>query len=253
MKEKINYNLLIQKYLANELNAIERSEFERLLKQDKQLLTELKLQLAVDKAISDPRLENLKFYLEALYKKNLGGQRNNNSLGYNPYIKLVATVLIIISLGSIFFYNDINPKNTLQYFDEYYEPYDLTFVSRSHSKDSVMSLDAIKLIQSYHNKNYIKAGEILAAYDMDACPDQQLIMMTGIIHLELNNFKLAITEFNMVINDSNALTKQDAIWYLGLTYLKAEELKKAKKILKKIIKEKSFYSGRASELLAKLK
>lgn len=253
MKEKVNKNLLVQKYLANELDAIERSEFEHLLKQDRLLAAELKLQLSVDQAISDPRLEDFKTYLENLHNKHLGEKFKNRSLGYNQYLAFVASILVIITLASLFLYDNYKQESVSQYFDEFYKPYAITIVKRNQNLHSIMTKDVFKLIQFYNSKDFKQAAQILSRNEIDSFTNKELIMMTGIIHLELNNFELANDQFKRVLEADNELFKLDAYWYLALTYLKANEINKAKIWLIEIVKENSFYSKRATKLLKKLK
>lgn len=253
MGKKINRNLLVQKYLGNEFNAIELSEFEHLIKKDRQLATELKLQLSVDQAISDPRLENFKTYLENLHNKHLGGKFKSRSLGYNRYIALVASLIVIVTLGSVLVYDKYNQSPGSQYFEEFYKPFDITIVKRNQDSFSIMHEDVIKFVQLYNSRDFEYASQFLPTLDTDSYSNQQFIMMTGIVHLELSNFKLANDAFNKVLSGNDEFLKNEAFWYLGLAYLKANEINHAKICMNKIVKENSFYSKKASELLKKLK
>jgi len=254
MKTKINYSILIQKYLGDELDAPEVSKFEHLFKNDDLLAAELKLQISVDQAVSDPSLENFKIYLEKLHNKHLGDKLGNRPLGFNSYLALVAAMLMLLTFGSVFIYDNFKAKSSAQYFEEYYKPYDITIVSRNQNSDLALRKDVFKLIHYYNIGDFETAGQILTTYKMDTCSDnRQLIMMSGVIHLELNHFDLAKEEFNKILTVNDALFKQDASWYLGLTYLKAKEINQSKIVLNKIVEENSFYSEKASKLLLKLK
>jgi hypothetical protein len=64
--------------------------------------------------------------------------------------------------------------------------------------------------------------------------------------------ELARKLLNAVYIDEKAILKEEAGWYLSLLYIKADEVKKAKDILIKIVDEKSFNSPHAVILLKEL-
>lgn len=252
MIDKNKYSIQVQKYLGNELTQEEKSSFEILLQEDKLLAKELKMQLAVDNAISEPGLEQFKIFLEKLHFKHLGGARGSTYLGFNSYISLVACCILVFTVASILIYDSVQKKSLNDFFEEYYKPYEISIVKRYHTSDLSRNRKIGKLIHYYNIGDFELASQVISNNIMDLSINHQLILISGLIHLELNNYDLAKNEFNKILNSNDNLLREDALWYLSLTYFKGNEKDLAIKSLKLIVDGNSFYSKIASKLLSEV-
>ena len=252
MIDKNKYNILVQRYLGKELNPEEKSSFESLIQEDMQLADELRLQLAVDNAISNPGLEQLKMFLDKLHFKHLGGGMETKYFGFSIYVSLVACCILLFTIGSVLLYDSFQKKSLIDFYEEYYEPYEISIVNRNHS-DLSRNKTMAKLIHYYNIGDFEQAAQVISNNIMDLEINHQLGLISGLIHLELNDFDLAKKEFIEILKSDDHLLGEDALWYLSLTYFKANEKDLAIKSLKLIVDEDSFYSKTASEILSELK
>ena len=83
--------------------------------------------------------------------------------------------------------------------------------------------------------------------------DQWIIRLYwGICHLELNETKEALTYLNQVEPQSDY--GDQALWYRGLTHLKAQQIDAAKSVFRQIAKqENSIYQKSANQILNQIK
>lgn len=252
MIDKNKYNILVQKYLGNELNQEEKSNFDILIQKDKLLAKELKMQLAVDNAILKPGLEHFKLFLEKLHFKHLGGDRGSKYLGFTTYVSLVACCILVFTVASILLYDSFQKKSLNDFFEEYYKPYEISIVKRYQTSDLNRNKKIGKLIHYYNIGDFELASQVISNNIMDLSINHQLVLISGLIHLELNNYDLAKIEFNKILKSNDHLLSEDALWYLSLTYFKGNEKDLAIKSLKLIVDENSFYSKIASKLLSEV-
>ena len=70
-----------------------------------------------------------------------------------------------------------------------------------------------------------------------------------------NNYKLAIEEFNKVLNYDNSNKKSNALYKMGLCYIKINNNIKAIEVFEKIINDypKSEYYNKANEFILNIK
>lgn len=239
---------LIEKYLFDQMNEDEKKEFEILTKSDSSLEEEFEIQKSVFESANDEDLKKIYPALKLAEEKYLSGQTKKPPFRLIPIYRLaIVACIAFILIFSWNFFSDSNNKS-LELFTSYYEPYPMILSFRGKS-------DLIpQAVNSYNSQNYesvIKSMNQLILIDsLGVIPNMYL----GIAHLELGNFDEAIENFEAVSNSNNPTLRQQANWYMALTFLKANEPEKAKSILTKLsMKEGAdLYQESAKEILKQI-
>lgn len=77
-------------------------------------------------------------------------------------------------------------------------------------------------------------------------------LFLGISFIETDQLKNAIPLFKNILESNDILFGEHARWYLSLCYIKLKEVEKAKLQLQQIIKDKTIYAQKATEILKKI-
>ncbi|MGB0524094.1 MAG: tetratricopeptide repeat protein, partial [Flammeovirgaceae bacterium] len=116
--------------------------------------------------------------------------------------------------------------------------------------------------EAYNEGNYQQAISLFSKAlekPIEPNPEGKKIFTKEMIQLYLGNaymnvqqYDKAETSFKAVVNVEDTTFKQDAIWYLGLTYLKMKNKSEARIWLEKTAKGKSIYARDAQAILEEL-
>ncbi|WP_299898434.1 hypothetical protein [uncultured Aquimarina sp.] len=114
--------------------------------------------------------------------------------------------------------------------------------------------DLTEIEQQFRAENYEESLLLLNTYVLnnDQEVNPQLLMYKGISQLELHKNTAAIDSFTELL-ESNTLDADKAHWYLALSYLKNQDVEKAKTELELLLeKPTNFKNKEAKELLSSL-
>lgn len=135
-------------------------------------------------------------------------------------------------------------------FQEYYKPLN---AFTSTTRGSEKQIDSFSnAVEKYNQGEYQQASVMFSEL---ISIDQNTIkykFFSGITHLQLGNYQLAIDQLNQVLSSNDEFTK-DAQWYLGLAYLKIGKTDKAVSQFKKLSETKGYYQKLAQDLLERIK
>lgn len=234
-------------YLLEELSTEERLDFEKRLESD----TEFKKSFNTYKELSS-FLEN-KFENEAetnAFKKNLENISNahfntTETVATQPkkskvfrFAQLAMAASVAIFLGIFAFNQFSNPA----YSD--YNSHEPMTVTRGNVKD------LIEATKAFNNQEFEKAHGLLKKV-LDNDPDNSEVRLYyAITNIELDNYKIADTDLNKLINGKSAY-KDKALWYSALSRLKQRNIDATIVLLKQISEEADDYK-KAQKLLDKL-
>ncbi len=224
--ETNNYSHLIEKYLFNQMTESERQKFEIQVNSDTLLAEELELQKSLFEAANDEDFKEIFPSLKSAEQTYMTTQTKKPLLRLSPRnLLLYAASLLFIVFFSWMFFVKSNSVESSQLFATYYEPYPMVLAFRGKS-DLIANA-----VNSYNDKNFdsvIKSmNQLILKDSLGFVP----YMYLGIAHLELGNLEEAIENFKVVSDSNNPSFRQQADWYIALTYLKANENEKAKEIL----------------------
>lgn len=241
------------RFLDGELNEEEKKELQKQLLEDPKLMEQYQLIVDFDKAMNDKQLKQFEDSLDrakANYFESLPEAETLNP----PFRKIrhwliAASIIFAVILGIVLSKTLIKGQNTDQLFAQYYERLDNSFTSRSYAESGN---DFTKAIQFYDQGNYEGAIMLLKRVVTVDPANNAAKLFLGISFIETEQLKNAIPVFKNILESNDVIFGEHARWYLSLCYIKLKEVDKAKQQLQQIIKEKTIYAQKASEILKKI-
>ena len=256
----MNRSKKIQKYLDKQMSGQEIADFEQELKINPELYEELLLHKDVDAAIKDLIGENMflknlelahKSYMESTTKKN-SAKTPIFQLTPKYLIRYAAAAVIFIALSVGVFYTmsskSISPDKL---YTSYYVPYEVNGANRSGNAGDESLIE--KAMQKFEQKDFDGAIKIFNSMKTTGNTNISSNFYKGIAYLEMNKPNEAIKSLEVVVKNENSEVLAEAEWYLGLAYLKANDLDNARKQFTKVSEKYPFYKKKADEIINKIK
>ena len=236
MKYNLNRNELIEAYLNNELSDANTKEFEILMEKDHRLRTEVNQFKQVFDGLK--RLKEREQLRKDFKKWDAKIDRKKNPIcwGYS-----VAAIFLVACC----FYFTNHSKNSEVLFTEYYHAYPNVIHPLTRGNQP-KNIEIEKMMFLYESQQYHTLIPMLEGKNENTQWDFYL----GIAYLASNDSEKAITVFER-INEGNNFYHQKR-WYEALAFLKNDELKNCKELLKKIISNHSYQHKKASLLLEEI-
>jgi len=136
------------------------------------------------------------------------------------------------------------PDHDKIYYDSY--SYDRIYIN-TRSNDTLLS-DLDKGLILIENGKFIEASKKLK----DIPNSITATYYSGVVHMELGEYEIAVLKFNTVINQRINIFYDQSYWYKGLCLLKLKKIDEAKEIFTKISKSDGYYKPAAESILGKL-
>ena len=239
---------LIGKYISNSLSESEDKEFRAQLN-DQTFRDELWLQGQMVDILSDAKDQELKEYLRQ-YRKDEDTKKSSFFL--EPYIKYAAVFVLLI--GGFFLFKQFSGDtsiDSLALIEKYDSRYPAELVQRGVGSE--MSQEYKIAMSIYANQRYADA---YAAFDVlkDQSPKIQLFKVNSLI--EQKKYEEAIDLLKSIEGDDIEVTgvSENRDWYLAMSYLGNNNIKKAIAQLEQISKSESHvFKGKAKKILTELK
>ncbi len=238
-------------YLNSRLEGEDLKTFQDKLKTDKALQEEVEKHQLIQNALKDK--ESIDFrkklmQMDAELKESKTEEKPVKKMPWR-YWKVAATVLILLGLSSLLYFQNQNSQ-TENLFASYYTPYPMGDLTRGEyqftAKDSILK----ELAQYYNNKNYQKVIGILKD-KIKTNPDDQLKLYLGNSYLNVSQENKAIAIFQSIHEESQFYS--DAQWFLALTHVRNGDKINALSILEKLSTSTNLYTGKAFQLKEVLK
>ena len=265
----------IEAWLGAELDAEQHAAFEARMKADPALAEEVAIHQKLGLFSVDPELsafeEGVREVLvrkreEASGKEGRASAGEQEALGgeikpqgsqrrFPTRVWAIAAAVVVLILATGWIMNRyLNPRtDALELFAENYQSYPM--VITIESGEELVRGDSIRLQES---ELAYRSGQYPAAYDgfkelVDSGEyGADLYFYFGMAALETNHLQEAETALEKVLAEPGSLFFEAANWYLGLCYLKAEEVEKAVGKFEEIVEGRGSYKDRASDILKKL-
>ncbi|CAM1374081.1 tetratricopeptide repeat protein [Tenacibaculum xiamenense] len=258
-------DILIERYLKNELDNKERTVFEERLKKDSEFNEKVSFEKELFSSFNENEwnfhhdneedVKDLESYFEKKEVKEL--QQNIKSSfesikkKNSPKIKRLYYVLAVaasIALLLGVFLNPFNPApNSNELFAHYSSQELPTFVNRGDN-----SLDELVKAENYYKeKDYAKASEIFNNALEKGKASANVYIYSGLSYIQLGEQKKSEEIFDSLIN-SDLIDAEKGYWYKALLYLKSNNAQEAKKELNYIVKNTLYNTQKARELLEKI-
>ncbi|MDN5216663.1 hypothetical protein QQ020_31630 [Fulvivirgaceae bacterium BMA12] len=246
-------DLEIQKYLQGDLSQEELAQFEEKIAKDPDLAGEVRdyknLENGLESAGLDAfKAEVLEWEQDYLRETPDTGQPAlpGKIIDFKKYIRIAAAVALLLAAGIYFYSSRTVSSETL--YTQYYQQYPDMLTKRGDSVTGGPGEEFLLAgIDAYNNKNFEAAAANLQRY-LDAVPEQKgIALYLAISQMELDQFKLAETNFRLAREDP--AFRQQALWYEALLNLKAGKEGKSKAILETILNDEHHYRKKQAEKL----
>ena len=240
----------IEKYLNGKLSSIEIEEFEKRLKEDSEFKKEFLLVKDVNNYM--PKYADQQEY-SSIVNNVITKQRKHVSLSilHNKAVRYAASIALLIGFSTLLYFALSNNISSDKIFNKYYQPYEISEVYRSESTENV-NLLFINAVDLYNNNQYVEAAEKFSAVLIEDSENTISKLLLAICAMENNNVQKSVQLLESVVSEKSPGYYEIAQWYLGLSYIKTNQLKKAEIVFNKIVNNQGYYSKKASKILKKL-
>jgi TolA-binding protein len=204
----------------------------------------------------NPETEEIKDFIASSLKSDdapVKNIKNENPKGHSRklftrYISLSAAAV----LGAFILVRTLHPSSDPEtLYKSYYEPFKavspVTRNAVSHEKDAYSIA-----LEQYRLGDYQTASAGFSAVFLKDTSKIAPRFFMGVAQMETGKYDLAINTLYS-ISDRSGEYHKEAVWYLGLAYLKTGEKEKASGCFKMLAQSPGFYSDRAEKILRRLK
>ena len=137
---------------------------------------------------------------------------------------MIAAVIILAIISGVLLYIITLPPLGERTFQAYYEQESFRDLTRGDNLNSTTLFKSA--IEKFNSKDFRNASKDLDSFLIQSPNNEDAHLMAGISQLEIEDFESAVESFKTIPNTSG---KYDiAVWYLGLSYLKLNNLGAAK-------------------------
>ncbi|MDX2250539.1 MAG: tetratricopeptide repeat protein [Bacteroidia bacterium] len=245
---------LVTKYYRNQLSDDERTQFEQKIRTDEVFAKEAKSYAQMYEVIQEYGDRMLNEKLTALGKEMM--QESQPSVFKAPfftrfkiYWATAAAVLIVGVVIIRYFFSTAPLSAEKLYTENYRRPVISETAARSGSEEELW----IKAAQAYGAENFDTASVIFEKLISDSTFERrsEAWLFLGITRMEQNRFQEAVAAFSQV--DPTNMIITNVRWYMALSYLKMNQLAKAKTLFNRIAYDppKSEHTESAKNILAK--
>lgn len=259
----------IASYMNNEMGEAEKASFETQLENDAELASFMETYATLD-GVYDDKKWTVKSNATAAEIKELASKfrandvlelskkirtiQKNNHQGTSPkkktYFYYISSAVALAAVFTLFYFSFLQQISPSSAFEQYHDWNTLpSFQTKSAAVNNLAEATTL-----FKEEKYQEALSIFTKYAEESnAYSPNVALYIGVSHLELQNYTEAIKTFDDLKN-SKTLDAHKAYWYLALTYLKQENVEKAKSMLEIIVQKSSNYNyKKAQKLLKKLK
>lgn len=237
---------LIEKYLMNEMSVREQIEFERLLKNDSDLMREYLLRKDINEAVLEDDVMSLRDNLDKIINdKPIKSRFIKNSYIYSA---VAAVIIIVIVVYSIYLIPHLG-RDEKDVFQTYYSPYTAIMSFRSATDQTEIEKILYDAFNFYDERKYEAASDYFKIVLEKDNTNYMSQFYLSICEIEKNNFKRAEKYLNDLILKNDNILWEQSHWYLALVYIKQNENANAERVLKKIVKENMTQKSEAEIIL----
>ncbi|MFN0013704.1 MAG: tetratricopeptide repeat protein [Saprospiraceae bacterium] len=268
----------IHRYLSGSMDTAERTAFEAEIQANPALREEVELENTLLTGIERAGKEDVLHIVQSVHGKLLAeGFFDSSKAQAPPSLTIVhkqkfkamkrfiaiAASLIVVSGAVWFMTHKDNPMDANALYSQYYDSKE----DIQRAKDIIKTLelpgltgvqlgeDSLKLaLQAYESGKYDEALALLKGF-AEMHPENDVAQYyIGIIHMSQGRYAKAIEVLTPISVSENSALKNDALWNLGLLYLKADNgLEDARDAFTKLSADSNYpYRKRAEAVLDQL-
>ena len=239
----------IDKYLNGQMNPQSEKEFERKLKEDKQLKKEFELHKEINYAIQEDEIIELRDKLEDC---SSGKSKRKIRLNRTDLLSIAASLTLFLAVGLLMlFHNQLTDPDDL--YASYFEPYPSIYSQRSVGGNTSLGKIKEKAFLTYEKENWRDSKSYFSELLEKHPGNIEYTFYLGVLNLKLDKTNKALEQFQGILQKDDPLFEGQANWYLALSYLKNGDIEESAYYLDRIIREDMANKEKASELIKKLK
>ena len=236
--------MLLEKYLEEELTEEERKEFEMLLKSDADFSREVKFHADLKRVTESDDDDNFK---EMLSDFEAEARMEKPSVKKSPTKWLVAASISLLA-GLTYFFNVDQFASTQDLFADNFKPYPNLvhrIVRSGEAQDK-----KIKAFSAYQTGAYIEALPMFTElYASDKEPYYLFYSANALIELNRAREAVPMLQEHLRITQITDTLVEKSPWYLAMAYLQLDEKENAIKMLNAVIKNGTYKVDDAQKLL----
>lgn len=238
-------------FLDGDLNEVEKQQLVERLKKEPELKAKLDLIKDFDALTGDKQLSDFEDKLKEVEAEFRNKKEVTLKFNLKLWMQIAATLIIIVSAATYFLViKDRTSVTPDSLYAAYYQKLPANYVTRSEENGSDLFIRAIKLYNDNKYKEAVVEFKKLLVTDPS---NNAARLFLGICYLEITDFPNAIEQFRIINNQHDPIFEEHAAWYLSLCYLKTGKPDLARPLLTNLVTTRSFYVGKAAELLRKMK
>lgn len=249
---------LIEKYLSEELNASERSEFDQLRKSDNDFAEEVQMAATVNADFNIKQKKRLQSLLKEqttpVHEATIRTMTPSRKSSMN-WIRNIAAVFILglgLALGWMFFSSpDINTLANEELIDLYKAPTSLMVVEEEEVVDANWN-NAIKAYRDGQFSVAVAAIESSIKKNTEKLDEKNFYLGLSYLYEDLPNLDKAISHLEISKSLNADRYSTEANWFISLAYLKKGDKENAKAILQEVVEADNWKKAEAAVLLNNL-
>ncbi|MDD5506863.1 MAG: tetratricopeptide repeat protein [Bacteroidales bacterium] len=247
MNEKLNFALLIEQYVNDEMDEETARNFLLKLNEDKGLAAEYKFDTEVADVIRDEDTLELRRKLMEIVQESKGKSGILRFLYSKPYqIAAAASFILLLATVALVFLLPRKPSND-RLFSSYYNSEQPLRVTRGSD------VDLIEALRLFQKKDFLPAIEYFDLILQGNPDDYAVRFYQSICYIETGQFGPAITSLSQIARNNSSLYRRSAEWYLALCYLKIGETENAVDLFQHIAADQVHdYQKDADQILKEL-
>jgi tetratricopeptide (TPR) repeat protein len=247
-----NDGRMVCKYLCESMPIDEKKELKHQLEEDEALHQELVFYKELREAVSDDDVMAYRSQIGDLFeKKKQEGSRGSPGRWYRrrtPAMALAAGfTLLLVVVSLVYMTRGISGNQGQKVFREHYQTYPAVVQTRSAGeREAGLRREAFRL---YEKQEWAAAGD---AFEQVLAQDKSSVeahFYMALVQLEMDREEKALYHFEEVIFDGPSLYYDQALWYSGLTLMKAGRLEEAEPFFRKLKRQKGWKSEEAASIL----
>ncbi|PKV51770.1 hypothetical protein ATE84_3868 [Aquimarina sp. MAR_2010_214] len=243
----------IQLYLYGEMTPEQKMVFEEKMNANPQLQKDVTTyqemhtiyndtdwNITEEHTAKNPKVVAYEAFLKSEKGKAIANSIKNTEKGYfqdkstsgiKKWIRYGVSIAAVFAIGFFVFYQYNSDIDSKSLYAEYKNWNDLPSLTLRDENTALATAEKL-----FRNQKYQEALAIFLAHQPVESKNlnPQILMYTGITQLELDQNETALKTFEILLH-SNTLDASKANWYLALTYLKMDDVNKAKERLQIII------------------
>jgi tetratricopeptide (TPR) repeat protein len=241
---------LIERYFNEELSKEELEFFEEEMIRDEKFKEDVQQFEFVFGGLKEARARKLKAtfnqYEDEIQHGKIKQNKRRSLIMYSA-----GSVLVLFFIAFIFNFNSTDSNiQTEAIFTEYFKPYPNVLAPITRSSDVSSNTELGNAMSFYDSMQYDEA--IIGFNDLitRSSLKNEMLFYKGIALLAKGEPSEARYHFELM--EENSSFDNQRKWYLALTYIQLEEIDDSVELLREIIKDKSYFTVYAEELLVSL-